>query len=214
MKWKLVIAVIVILGIVGLLFVGSSATNYLNFLKDKIGEFARVILKQAPSEKQFFIMLTTNEEMFYGQAYKVSNSAFEGSGTAKEVKINNAASPVNEVNIKIEGMEGTFEMTKQKTAKISADAARVILNDLPILNLNIYVEMVPSSFSLSFNQDKLTLSSVNGQVRTQEGWTKELSDAYVDLYGFKGSLKLEGEQVVLEGVANKLVVDGKEVTIS
>lgn len=215
MRWKLLLVALVILGIAGLLLVGETGIGFLDFLKKKVGEFTAIVFKWIPGGKQFSITLTADKEIFYGQSYKVSNSTFEGSGTAKEVKINNAIISIIPISIKIEGMKGSFEITRQNTVKISASAASVVLNNLPILNLNIYVEMIPSSFSLSqFNQDKLIFSSINGQIKTEEGWVKDLSNSDVEIYGFKGGLKLEGNQTVLEGLTSKLVVDGKEVTIA
>jgi hypothetical protein len=215
MKWKLLLAVLIILGIAGLLFFWETGTGYLDFLKTKVGEFTAVVFKWvAPSGKQFSIVLTTDKEIFYGQKYKVSNSTFESLGTVKEVRINNAVS-TSQASIKIEGMKGSFEITRQNTVKISADAASVVLSTVQFSNANVYVEILPSSFLLSqFNQDKLVFSSVSGQVRTEEGWAKELANADIEIYNFKGSLKLEGNQTVLEGLTSKLIADGKEVTIT
>jgi hypothetical protein len=36
----------------------------------------------------------------------------------------------------------------------------------------------------------------------------------VEIYGFEGSLRLEGNQTVLNGLTTKFVVDGKEVVIN
>jgi hypothetical protein len=218
MRWKLALAVLLVVAIATLLFFSESSIPYLDFLKKKVGDFVDIVFRWVPGGKQFFITLKSDKEIFYGQTYKISNSTFDGSGTVKELKINKAVVPLTQADIKIEGMKGSFEITRQDSVKISADADRVFgiaINNLPILNLNIYVEMAPSTFSLSqFNQDKLTFSSVDGQVKTEEGWTKELGNADVEIYGFKGSLKFEGDQVVLEGLTSKLVVDGKEVTIT
>jgi hypothetical protein len=216
MRWKLLLAVLVILGIAGLLFFWETGTGYLNFLKNKVGEFTSIIFKWvAPGGKQFSITLTADKEIFYGQKYKISNSTFEGSGAVKELKINSAVSTVTQASIKIEAMKDSFEITRQNSVKISADAASIVINAVQFLNTNVYVEMLPSSFLLSqFNQDKLMLYSVNGQVKTEEGWVKELSNADIEIQNFKGSLKSDGDQAVLEGLTSKLVVDGKEVTIA
>ncbi len=215
MKWKLLLAVLVILGIVTLLFITDTGVSSLNFLKRKVGDFVAVVFKWAPGGKQFYIRLTTNRDTLYGQTYKISNATFEGSGTAKEVKINKATSLLNKVDVKIEGLKGSLEITDQDTVKVSGDAASVVLNNLPILNLNIYVEMVPSGFTLSqFSQEKITLPSVTGEIKTEDGWTRPLGVSNLEIYNFKGIVKLEGNQVVLIGLTSRFAVDGKEVTIT
>jgi hypothetical protein len=214
MKWKVLLVALLILGIAGILLMSESGVSYLNLLKRKVGDFVSIVFKWVPGGKQFYISLTADKEVFYGKTYKVSNTTFEGSGKVKELKINNAVSPLDQIDIKIEGMKGSFETTKQNTVKISADASSVVLNNIPILNLNIYLEMIPSKFSLSqFNTDKMEFSSMSGQIKTEEGWVKNLNNSDVEISGFKGSLELKENQVFLEGLAKKLIIDGKEISI-
>lgn len=215
MKWKLLLAVLLIVGITALLVIGGTGIGVLDSLRNSVGNFVSTAFRWNSGAKQFYIILTTEKNMFYGSSYKVSNSTFQGVGTVKELKINKAPSPVNQIDVSVEGMKGSLELTNENIIKVSADASKVVLNDLPILNLNIYFEMTPSTFSLNqFNTDKLAFPSISGEMKAEGGWIRYLSSSNIEIDGFKGSLSFEGSQATLEGLANKIIIDGKEVSIT
>lgn len=210
----MVLVVLIIVGILGVMFFTSTGVTYFDFLKNSVGSFMAVVFKWGPPSR-FSVTLTADKDVFYGQVYKISNASFDGSGTAKQVTINNANSPVSQVNVNIDGIKGSFELTRQRTVKISGNANSIVLNTFPLSSANIFIEMVPTSFSLSqFSQDSFVFSSITGQIKTEEGWSKDLNNAYVEISGFTGSLTLAGDNMVLSGLTTKFAVDGKEVTIN
>jgi len=214
MRWKLVLVALIIVGILGVMFFSDTGITYFDVLKGSVGNFFAVVFKWGPPSR-FYVTLTADKEIFYGQVYKISNASFSGFGTAKQITINKASSPVNQIDVDVQGIKGSFEMTRQRSVKISGDANNIVLNTFPFSSVNIFIDMVPTDFSLSqFSQDKFVFPSVTGQIKTEEGWSKDLNDAYVEIYGFVGTLRLAGDNMVLEGLTTKFVVDGKEVVIS
>ncbi|MHA1743920.1 MAG: hypothetical protein ACTSV6_06690 [Candidatus Heimdallarchaeota archaeon] len=202
--------VILVLGIVSLLFINEKTASSFK----KVGFFASLLLKWMPGGKQFFVSFSVDENSFMGQSFKLSNSSFEGFGSFNVLNINGADVSAPQANIKIDGLKGTFEITRQGVVGISADASNIVLNNLPILNPKINIEMVPSNFTLyNFNQKKVVLASASGVVETKSGWFRNFNDNQVEIYNFKGNLKVANGQAFLEGLASKLIVDGEEVSV-
>jgi hypothetical protein len=107
MKWKLLVAVAVVLAFLGLLFfteqgrryaisLGSLTRGFASTVGNFIGSFVKV-----PSGNEFGLELNLNKEAIYGQSFSFSNAGFEASGRISSLKIDGKTWEIGE-KVKVE----------------------------------------------------------------------------------------------------------------
>jgi hypothetical protein len=207
--WKLWLSVVLILGIAGLLLYTQAANKSLGL--SKIGNF----IKNTPSEGDFFFQLNSDEESFYKQSYKIANSSFVAIGICQNpVKVSDVNVNRDGVQCKIELTEfsGTFDYTQGGAVLVSGKAVVMKIDDSTYSStggLKVTFELIPANFTLSdFSADKIVLATANGNVSKIKGGAISvvgyLNNELLEIDNFDGSLKLEGSQLSLQGMANSI----------
>ena len=214
MKWKMWLAIIVIFGILGLLFMTDAGQKYADFLKKSVGNFVSTIMRRQPSGQMFRIELTANKDVLYGQSYEMANSTFSGSGFYQMIKIGDSDVTVksgNQIDVFIDNFNGLFVYTSDGSVKLTGESNQMEIGDLIYSSQKpnkIDLEIIPFNFTLSnVIQDKISLKSAYGEIKTDRGQAP-LENSKLDISFFRGEMILNDDgNVVLMGVANSVIGD-------
>lgn len=208
--WKLWVSIFLVIGIMGLLFYTNAGRKTLNFFN--IGRF----VETSPTNVQYFIVeLDTNEEAFYSQHYELSNTTFTSSGICQQdIKINdiNLNRDVMPCEISLSGLSGSFDYTQSGSVFITGKVTSMKIGDTLYSgeNLKITIEVIPNSFLLAdVSEKKLTFPSVTGKISKirADGNTSMvgfLNANSLDISNFNGLLKLDKNQLILNGMASSV----------
>ncbi|MEM7825208.1 MAG: hypothetical protein QXO27_04520 [Candidatus Aenigmatarchaeota archaeon] len=206
MRWRFFLALIIIMGIIGLVIYSGLGKGLLGL---KSGEFA----KTKESQQSFFIVLSAEKESFYGQIYNVANSTFIGSGLCQPIKLNELTlKKESTCDITMGDYSGVFEYSSIGSVKLIGQTNNLIIDGSTYSSpqpINILLEIVPSSFAIGgISGDKISMSSVVGEVkRLENDIVKSISylkGELLNIDNFVGEIKLENGLVTLSGMTNSV----------
>jgi len=211
MRWKALLAVLLILAIAGLLFFTNSGQYYMNFFKIRVGQFVSGIFGPT-SGKTFSIILTASKEQFAGLNFKVSNSTLSISGDYKSIKIGDQIVDLKNkktVDLSMSYFNGNIEFTAEGNAKISAEPNSFELNDLKYFSEKpMKVEMIiePTKFLLTnLSMDKISFSPITGDIqRVNDSKVDSISlkNEKLEISNFAGLIKSSDGKLTLQGIAS------------
>lgn len=216
MRWKALLAVVLIVVIVGLLLTTKTGLDYFEFLRNKVGEFFSVMFRKPPGEL-FEIVLTTSREPFFGQSYKVTNSSFSCSGVYQSIRFGEhviSQKTLKKVSIELKNIKGTFEYTKEGSIRLSGQSTFIEIDDLRLSSpraSRVEIEIVPLDFSLTnIDQDKITLFPVTGDIKrviNDKLDSVSLTNEKLEINDFRGELSFREGDMMLAGSASSIVGD-------
>jgi hypothetical protein len=208
MRWKALLALILIIGIIGLVTYGGIGKNLFHGLK--VGGFTKT---KAPTQT-FTIALSSKKDTFYGQSYKITNSTFIGSGVCQPIKLNELTmQKQTNCEIVIGDLSGQFIYTSIGSIKLIAETTNIIIDGSTYSSpqpIKIDIELAPSSFSLGgISEDKISFVSITGEVKKLGNDTSVKSISYLnadtlDITKFVGQISLKDEIVTLIGITNSV----------
>jgi len=220
MKWKLLVAVAVVLAFLGLLFfteqgrryaisLGSSTRSFTSTVGNFIGSFVKV-----PSGNEFSFELNLNKEAIYGQSFSFSNAGFEASGRISSLKIDGKTWEIGE-KVKVE-LVGSGEISIGNDGKLSlkSDTNLLKLDSWKTSNVKVEMEMIPESFSMNNAKADLintTQASGNANKKLDDIEVKvEFDKANLKVENFLGTIELK-EKLKLSGTATNIEINGKKI---
>jgi len=216
MRWKVLLAIVLIVVIVGLLLTTKTGMDYFEFLRNRVGEFFSVMFRKPPGEL-FEVVLTTDREPFFGQSYKLTNSSFSCSGVYQSIRFGEHLinlKTLKKVYIELNDIKGTFEYTKEGVVKLSGDSTLIEIDDLTLSSSKpskVEIEIVPLEFSLTnIVQDKITLFPVTGDIKriiNDKIDSVSLTNDKLEINNFHGELSLRDENIMLAGSTSSIVGD-------
>jgi len=218
MRWKALLAAVIILGIVSFLLISETGQKYFQFLREGVGNFVSIILRRTqPSGEVFRTLLEVNKEAFYGQTYNLDDSDFSISGFYSSIKIGNleiTKKTEKGVSISIKQVDGLFEYTKEGSVRFTGDSSYIEIDDDIYSSANpfrIELEIVPLELSLTnLVQGKIILSSVTGEIKRfydEKVDSVSLINSKLEIDNFKGELRLSEGKINLEGMTSSVVGD-------
>lgn len=206
MRWKAFLALIIILGIIGLITQADIGKKLLsNF---KIGGF----IKTTPP-KTFSIVLNSEKESFYGQTYKVANATFNGEGICQTIKLNELRLERGlRCKIAIVDLTGQFEYASVGSIRINGVSSSINIDDTVYSSaqpIKIELEVIPFNFTLAtLSENKISLASVSGEIKRIENDAimsySKLIRSSLDISNFVGKIELANGLVSLTGVASSV----------
>lgn len=200
MKFKLLLAVVVVILIVGVVFFTDTGRQYAEIIKNKIVETGGFIFNSGP-KKSFNIALqvdSSNRRYFYGQKYDAASSSLKASSIYNSIKIDGGEEKTgdNRFDMEIRGFKGSFELTNIDTVKIVGEANYIKIGDYERSREQPYqieIEAIvfgcspACSFTAESVTSNLVFPSLTGDV------TKLKSDGSVDQIKYLVDEKLEVE---------------------
>lgn len=209
MRWKGILAVVVILLLVGVLFTTNFGKTYGDFLRKNIGKFSLPFPFFQNTGEQFSIFLTSNKNPYYGMSFDVPNGTFiSKSICVTNVKVNDLYidKSDSQCDISLYNARGNFAITRAGSIVLSSDASSVSVSGTTLYgNLHVEVELVPIEFLLTgVTKDQIALSGVDGDFKRfgTDGTIAQsnlLKNETIVIYNFAGILQLKGSEMDLQG---------------
>jgi hypothetical protein len=181
MKWKAVLAVVVILAIAGFFVFTEFGNQFTSQLG--LGSLTAFFVKQRPANV-FAFNLTTRREAFFGQQYKVVNISLDATGIYQYIHVGNIYLESKEgkrITIAVRNFVGNFEITSGGSITLKGTATFAEIGELavsPEKSLNVEVEIIPSTFVLaSLQQNSINFASIVGTL--QRGTANNLDSIFL-----------------------------------
>jgi hypothetical protein len=214
-KWKLVLAVVLILGIGGLLFFTDVGQRYTGPFGKMVGDFFSVLTHQTPTEGAYTITLVTTLAPFYEQSYAVSNALFTATGGYQIIRINDQViTPKTGVVVMTANtVNGIFEVTKTGSIKLSGSTNYFEIGDYVFSGINsrIEVEIVPTEFTVNnIAVNKMSFGAVTGSLTRIYGSRTDqvsLENSVLDIAPFIGGMIMKDGLVTLTGSSSSVIGD-------
>lgn len=219
MRWKSILSLIIILGLVGVTLNTQSGQKYMDWLKEKFGGILS-FLEMVPSigrGEPFTVVLTVNvaeKNPFLGTTWKASDSGLEIVGLCESIK------PSEAVHIKVENGTGRFDIDAGGNVIISLESINIKIDNITwpmsTIEKNITVFNDDFSFKISgLSKDSIIFSSITGDVKKFTGDGKEemmvnMKDRSLEIRDFDGTLQFEGSTQLLTLEGKTSGVTGEE----
>jgi hypothetical protein len=213
MRWKGLLSVFVILGIIGLLLTTESGQQYVDLLREKLTGFFPSLSIFGEKGEPFFVILRADADNFVGQSFNVKDGSFSSFGLCQgliwvnDVKIDKGNA---RCNIDADVVSGSFEFTDAGTIIGKFDSTRLTIDDasfLPSDGLKVQFEIVAFNFLVSgAEKGSIRFDSITGELEKlkSDGSTdqiKNLDAEPLELDGFAGNIRLDGSSITMNGLA-------------
>lgn len=226
MNWKMVIAVFAVVGIAALVISSQTDLGFPSRDSGSAGDgflsgLFSVFSTSKNSTGPFYVKMVAGRTSFLGQKYDLDKVPFVATGLIEgNVKVGNVnVVPIDvEVKIDVNGADGTFEYTQEGTVKYKGNAQLVTIGDSDYVSgtkpLTLEFEMVPFNFEIyTIKQSRITVPHVRGTIERFDlnntvKSTEKLLGEQVTFSKFDGLLKLEGADIVMEGVTSSVKGSG------
>ena len=214
MRWKALLAVLLILAIAGLLFFTKGGQSYVDFFKVRISQVGYFVsgFFRTSSGKQFSIILTASREQFAGLKFQVENSSLSISGNYISMRIGDQTVDLRNnktVDLSMAYFSGNVEFTAEGNAKISAESSSFEMNDMRYSSEKpVKIEMViePTKFLLTnLIVDRITFSSIKGDIQRvieDKIDSVSLKNEKIEISNFAGLIKSSDGKLTLQGGAS------------
>lgn len=222
MRWKSILSLIIILGLIGVMINTESGQKYADWLKEKLGgifsflEMVPIIGKGEP----FTVVLTVNvaeKNPFLGMTWKASDSELELSGMCESIKLGDMVRKRGRCDITAENGTGQFGIDPDGNVTISFDSGRIELDNwtVPRIEAKVAVFNEDSDFKISgLSKESIIFSSITGDIKklTDEEMTgtETLKDKGLEIHDFAGTLKFEGSMWLVKLEGKTSAVKGEE----
>lgn len=206
--FKLVLALVLLIGIIGLVVYANAGHGFLNAFKT--GKIANVQQKEP-----FGIALSTVATALYGKSFTISGSPFSFDGVCSSVKVG---------GLKIEGDQtrcsasadsftGTFQYTQFGSILLTGSAGSVKVNSNKYSSatpISFEFEVIPTGFLVTgISEIKISLVAPSGKIERygKDGSLKSiayLSQSTLDLNNLVANAMLERGELKLTGTATSV----------
>jgi hypothetical protein len=221
MRWKLILAVLVIIAIIAAIFFTQTGLSVLGFLKDRISETSSFIFRTPPGNA-FPVVVTVDlkdKNSFYGQSYSVSDSTFTATSEYSSIQVDDGKETLadNTANIILKKFSGTFEITSSGILRLSGNANYIKINDNERTRENPYkidieattLDCTPCSFVLENLVSSMSFPSISGEVKKLKAdgsvdQIKYLTNEKLDIQNFNGVFQLTNDTLILTGMTNQI----------
>lgn len=210
MRWKILLAVLLILGMAGLLALTPQGQSFLAGIGiDLSGVFT--LFKPPISGNYFSFSLTLDKSLMNGMSFKLEDGSVRANGTyIDDVILGNSIreKKTKEGNVELSGFKGTVYVTN--TIKIVGDAASVAVEGEVTRSvdkmLKVQIEIYPNSYFVApVTENKIQFSSIDGKLeRIGDGAIQPLKNDTIDISNFIGNVRLEDGLVILSGSTTQI----------
>jgi len=220
MKWKAVLAVLLVLGIFGLFLTtdygrGMFGNFFTGIFSGNFGDLTGSltgIFQPKPTGSGFEVVVTTTKDAFSGQKYKVSGATVATDGIYNFLKVGDQvyeSKSGKRLAITVKGFSGDVEFTAAGSMTITGTGNYFVLGDLISSSdkqMSVQIEIVPNTVEVdNFGQRSLHFASISGRLDRYVGEKYDsvtLSNSRLDIGYFNGTLSFSDDGTVkLSGIA-------------
>ena len=208
--FKLILALVLIMGIIGLIAYANTGGKFLQALK--IGKFSEVQQQQA---EPFGIVLSTETTALYGKSFSIASSPFSFEGICSTVKVGglNIETEETRCSASADSFTGTFQYSPFGSVLFigSANSVKVNANKYSSATpISFEFETIPTKFSVAgINVPTVSLVAPTGKIEKygKDGSLKGiafLSQSTLDINSLTGSVQLENGELKITGSATSV----------
>jgi len=211
MKWKPVLAVVLVLAVLGLFFTSDFGKPFLGSMGEGLGGLTGYVFKPTQTGEGFELTLTTQKETFYMQKYNLVGSTLYVDGIYNFIKIGDQlfeSKSGKSIILNIKGISGEIEFTSGGSIKLVGTSNYVEIADLIATSekaMKVEIEIIPKKATISdFSQSQIKFANINGRLERYVGEAYDsitLSNSKLDIQTFAGSLDWNDDGVKLSGTA-------------
>lgn len=231
MNWKLMLALIIIVGITGLLLFSSKGRefkdNYLGkYIKTISGYFSKITGKITTSSKinrTLPVNIKVTSSGLKGQEFNLAEGAFEAKLKYESVSVggqNIRLKDKDVIEFNTESMTGTVIFDQNNIMTVSGEAGSVELSGMVFIppedDTKVSFNLVgsPSSFLIeNLEHDKLVLSDVSGELILSDWFPLKLENDKLDIFYLKGSIQLSGDYINIIGNVERISLNGVDLSL-
>jgi hypothetical protein len=213
MRAKIILAVFLILGIIGLLFFTQQGRVFLNSLNKNIPPTFSSLLTlfsfQKPSENYFPFSLQISRNSLSDSFEAVNSTFLTQEGIT--IFLNNIPLTIPEnSSLRIENCQGRFDINEKIKASLSAK--RILIDEIAFGPSDLKVEFeapLQKALIAGARKDVINFSSISGKLEqlAEDGSVKHsvtLANDGLKISNFFGSIRFEKDLVYLYGCATKI----------
>lgn len=199
-KWKIILAAVLILAIAGFFVLTQMGTQFTSQLG--IGSLTAFLVNQKPAST-FPFSLTTHNEAFFGQQYKVVNASLDTTGIYQYIHVGNIyleSKAGKRIAVVFRNFVGSFEVSAGGSIIVKGTTTYAEIGDLaasPEKNVNVEMEILPSTFVLSsLQQNSISFAGITGTLQRGSGNnldTISLVNSKLAINYFAGSLSQQAD---------------------
>lgn len=206
---KLILALVLIVGIMGLIAYANSGQKFLEAFK--VGKFTEV----QPTAEPFGISLTTGVTALYGKSFPIAGSPFSLEGVCSQVKVGGLKIETEETrcSASAESFTGTFQYSPFGSIVLVGSANEVKVNSnkySAATPISFEFEVIPTGFSIAgLNAGTLSLIAPSGKIEKygKDGSLKAvayLSQSTLDLNSLVANAQLQRGELKITGTATSV----------
>ena len=207
---KLILALVLIAGIMGLVAYANTGQKFLQAFK--IGKFADV---QQPATEPFGIALSTGVTALYGKSFSIATSPFSFDGVCSLVKVGGLKIETEETrcSASAESFTGTFQYSPFGSILFVGSASSVKVNEnkySATTPISFEFEVIPIGFIVAgINENAISLVTPLGKIEKygKDGSLKAvayLSQTTLDINSLVANVQLERGELKVTGTATSV----------
>ena len=208
--FKLVLALVLVVGIMGLIAYANTGQKFLQAFK--IGKFADV---QQSATEPFGIVLSTGVTALYGKSFSIAGSPFSFDGVCSLVKVGGLKIETEETrcSASAESFTGTFQYSPFGSIVFSGSSNTVKVNSnkySAATPISFEFEVIPTKFSVAgINANTISIVAPSGKIEKygKDGSLKAvayLSQSTLDLNSLVAYAQLENGELKVTGTATSV----------
>ena len=214
MKWKPVLAVLLLLAVLGVFFISDLGRPFLGSWGEGLGGLTgglTGLMQQKPSGEGFEVVVTTPKETLSLQKYKVSDTTVYVDGIYSFIRVGDQffeSKSGKSIVLNVKDFDGDVEFTSGGSIKLVGSSSYVELGDIIAASdkaAKVELEIIPATAILSnFGQNSIKFASITGRPDRYVGDAYDsitLTGGKLEVGNFLGVLKIDGSEATLTGTA-------------
>ena len=232
MNWKLLLAVIIAIGITGLLLFSKNGEELkegnLGRYITTIGSYLRRVTGEITSttsvNRTLSLKITTTKTALKNLNFNLEGKSFEGKLKYDSVLVggqNIKAKSSDEINIKIENINGILSFDENGKMKISGTSATIEVSDIIFVpetgEEKVEFDLIgtPITYSLKdIEKDELTFTEIYGLLNLADWSPLSLVNDNLDVIYFKGEITQDNDAVTISGMAERVRLNGVDLSLN
>ena len=220
LNWKGLIVLIVLLSLVGYMFISKQerGNEILGLFRSKVGRFIGTMKRS--EGKAISVSLESYGNIMLGQRVALSDSTLEGVMSFGLIEINGNKISIkeNKYDVVISGFYGSVEIGSDGIMTVSGKAEYVMIGDFSFLknegkSISVILQGIPFKLSMTNVNQDFSFVGVDGELTIGERLKLSLSNDALNILGFSGSVSLDENKVLLDGIGSSFSVKGEDITI-
>ncbi|HDJ96503.1 MAG TPA: hypothetical protein ENG45_00325 [Candidatus Aenigmarchaeota archaeon] len=220
MNWKGLIVLLVILSLVGYMFLSKKeGKSIVNLFRSKVGKFVERV--KVGSKKSIPVKLELSGNTILGQRLSLSGSNIEGIVSLGLIEVNGNKISIkeNKYDVVVTGFNGEVVVGNDGIVTIDGKAEQVGVGDFSFLkeegkSISVTLQGIPFKLVITNVNQDFSFAGVDGELTVGGRLKLSLSNDALNILDFSGSLSLDENKVLLDGIGSSFSIKGEDININ